>query len=318
MTALAPDSRTSDARGTARIFAELGHGASAGRLPGGNLFLQHGPVNLVVDIQGTQGAIARAERQLLDAFPHWLGHLVAVLPQLRTATSSAQTAPADPIAAAMVAAVRPYASTFITPMAAVAGAIADAAIEVIKTEPLITRALVNNGGDIALHLSESEAFTVGIVSDAHAGHIGAKVQIEAATPVRGIATSGWRGRSHSFGVADAITVLAPTAVQADAAATCIASATDTQDTMVKRAPANTLDDNTDLGSRLVTTNVGPLTEAARTRALDSGAKVAKRALRDGHICAAALCVQGQWRLLGAPLEDVVDPSIRPMTLSCSA
>ena len=42
------------------------------------------------------------------------------------------------------------------------------------------------------------------------------------SPVRGVATSGWRGRSHSLGIADSVTVLAATAAMADAAATVIA------------------------------------------------------------------------------------------------
>ena len=44
--------------------------------------------------------------------------------------------------------------------------------------------------------------------------------------MRGIATSGWRGRSFSLGIADAVTVLAATAAEADAAATVIANAVD--------------------------------------------------------------------------------------------
>ena len=44
--------------------------------------------------------------------------------------------------------------------------------------------------------------------------------------MRGIATSGWRGRSFSLGIADAVTVLAATAAEADAAATMIANAVD--------------------------------------------------------------------------------------------
>ena len=44
--------------------------------------------------------------------------------------------------------------------------------------------------------------------------------------MRGVATSGWRGRSFSLGIADAVTVLARTGAAADAAATIIANAVD--------------------------------------------------------------------------------------------
>jgi ApbE superfamily uncharacterized protein (UPF0280 family) len=53
-------------------------------------------------------------------------------------------------------------------------------------------------------------------------------------PVRGIATSGWRGRSFSLGIADSVTVLARTAAQADAAATVIANAVDADDVRIRR------------------------------------------------------------------------------------
>jgi hypothetical protein len=189
-------------------------------------------------------------------------------------------------------------------MAAVAGAIADAAITVIAYEPGVERALVNNGGDIALHLPGGAACNIGLVSDAQTGAIGATVKIDSSTPVRGIATSGWRGRSHSLGIADAVTVLAASAATADAAATAIASATNAHHAAIKRAPVNSLDDDSDLDDRLVTTNVGTLDAATCEEALANGAQLAHSAFEQGHIHAAALCVQGHWRFIGTALNGV--------------
>ena len=83
--------------------------------------------------------------------------------------------------------------------------------------------------------------------------------IDADDPARGIATSGRHGRSFSLGIADAVTVLARTASQADAAATIIANAVDLPGhPAIVRCPANELQPDSDLGARLVTRDVGAL------------------------------------------------------------
>jgi hypothetical protein len=54
--------------------------------------------------------------------------------------------------------------------------------------------------------------------------LGDRLTIRSEDGVRGVATSGWRGRSFSLGIADAVTVLARSGAEADAAATLIANA----------------------------------------------------------------------------------------------
>jgi uncharacterized protein len=115
--------------------------------------------------------------------------------------------------------------------------------------------------------------------------------------VRGIATSGWNGRSFSLGIADAATVLARSAAQADAAATLVANAVDVDDPAVRRAPARTLDPDSDLGARLVTVEVGPLAPEAIAAALDRGAEKAQQLRRAGRIIAAVLLLRGEIRVV---------------------
>src|SRR6202023_4419759 len=120
----------------------------------------------------------------------------------------------------MLAAVRPYASRiFITPMAAVAGAVADEILEAMTAAAKLSRAYVNDGGDIAFHLAPGEKFVVGMVERPDRASLFGTTTIKSGDPIRGIATSGWRGRSFSLGIADAVTVLADTAAMADAAGT---------------------------------------------------------------------------------------------------
>ena len=118
--------------------------------------------------------------------------------------------------------------------------------------------------------------------------------IEAGSPVRGIATSGWRGRSFSLGIADAATVLAPSASAADAAATVIGNAVDVADPRIVRRPANEVRDDSDLGDRLVTCAVPPLPAAAVEAALAAGARAARAEIARGRIIAAVLSLQGRF------------------------
>jgi ApbE superfamily uncharacterized protein (UPF0280 family) len=181
---------------------------------------------------------------------------------------------------------------FITPMAAVAGAVAEEIVAAYR-RPGITRAWVNNGGDIALHLASGATVQVALVADVHAPALDGRIAITHADPVRGIATSGWRGRSQSLGIADAVTVLAATAAQADAAATLIANAVNVDDARIRRLPACEVKDDSDLGERLVTVAVPPLGAARCRDALHLGAAVAERYRALGLIHDAALLLQGQ-------------------------
>lgn len=109
------------------------------------------------------------------------------------------------------------------------------------------------------------------------------------------------GRSHSLGIADSVTVLATDAAKADAAATLIANAVDLPGhPAVTRIPARELAPDSDLGDRLVTVSVGPLTEVEEDRALGAGTEVAARMTRAGLIEAAFLVLGARMRVVGQP------------------
>jgi ApbE superfamily uncharacterized protein (UPF0280 family) len=219
----------------------------------------------------------------------------------------------------MVDACEPHAADgrFITAMAAVAGSVAEELVAVLAAEPRIARAAVNNGGDIALHLAPGESFVVGVCADPLRGRfatpLDGRFTVDASSAVRGIATSGWRGRSLSLGIADSVTVLAATAAAADAAATIVANAVDVDDARIVRAPASAVRDDSDLGDRLVTRAVPPLPAELVAAALANGAAEARRQIAAGRIVAAVLSLQGRWSVVGdvavapAPLRAAVAP-----------
>ena len=273
------------------------------RLDDGRWHFHYGPIDLVISVDGELDATDRALTACWQRFAEILPELVAELSLLRQPLKQL-TWLSSPVARRMVRASWPHRSQFITPMAAVAGAVADELIGFFAAEPAIRRAGINNGGDIALHLQPGQRYTIGLVTDIASlaaepqGHF----EVDASMPVRGVATSGWRGRSMSLGIADSVTVLAQSAAMADAAATMIANAVNAQHEAIQRAPASTLKDDTDLGDLLVTTQVGPLPAVVIQQALDDGAKYAQYLLGEGLIFAAALTLQGQSRLVGETLD----------------
>jgi uncharacterized protein len=275
-------------------------GAVCARLGGGRWHFQHGPIDLILAVEGDFEACEQSIAACWDRFQSVLPGLVAELEQLRR--PAAQRPPVrDPVSARMVEACAPFAvERFITPMAAVAGAVADELIEILR-RPGISRAFINNGGDIALHLTAGEKYRVGIWSnlgrvrapDDSGRDVDRRFVVSAEMPVRGVATSGWRGRSFSLGIADSVTVLANTAAAADAAATMIANAVDCDFAGIVRVPAEQLKDDTDLGSLPVTVDVPPLPAGAIAAALECGRTEAEYWRERGVIYAAALFLQGQ-------------------------
>ena len=264
---------------------------------------QHGPIDLVISADGDAAALASAHAAAWQRFEQVLPELVQELPLLRQAVSSNATdCPLKgPVARRMWQACRPYAMDFITPMAAVAGSVAQEIIACYQ-RPGIARAWVNNGGDIAMHLTPGQSLKVGLYADIARLDVAqlqdqllldGQFSVEAAMPVRGVATSGWRGRSFSMGIADSVTVLARTAAQADAAATVIANAVNVNDARVQRAPAASLKDDSDLGQRLVTTGVPPLAPALVLQALQAGLATARALQSEGLIDSALLVCQQQ-------------------------
>jgi ApbE superfamily uncharacterized protein (UPF0280 family) len=195
----------------------------------------------------------------------------------------------------MVAAVWPHRQIFITPMAAVAGAVAEEVLAALVNGRTLHKAYVNNGGDIALYLNGYAEFDVGIASNPAMAMLDGGLKVSAASPVRGIATSGWRGRSQSLGIADAVTVLAGSAAAADAAATLIANAVNVEHAAIRRLPAREVKEDSDLGDLPVTVDVGPLPPAAVDAALDAGTRAAADLCNRGLVVDAYLSLNGMWR-----------------------
>jgi hypothetical protein len=282
---------------------------------GRRLHLQDGPIDLIVQAHGSTTDVRAAYEAAARRFAGLLDELCAELPLLRQAADPKRSSLQGKVARRMHEAVAPFAADcFITPMAAVAGAVAEEILGAMLRKAPLTRAYVNNGGDIALHLADGEHFTVGLAERPDAPGLMRTMIIHADGPTRGVATSGRHGRSFSLGIADAVTVLARTASEADAAATIIANAVDLPGhRAIVRCPAHDLQPDSDLGARLVTRGVGALSAGEIEDALESGAACARKLLAAGLIDGAALRLQGEMIVVSA--REIEMPGMQPMLRS---
>ena len=270
------------------------------------LHLQHGPIDLIITAEGDKAEVAAAYACAADAFCGLLDRLVDELTMLRLpADSNTINRLKGPVAKRMAAAISPHLlrhdkADFITPMIAVAGSVADEILLAMGNQ--LDRASVNNGGDIALYLGKDAFFDIGIADDrdtylsdfamaasgSSGGHmpLHGRIRLHDHDRIGGVATSGWRGRSLSLGIADSVTVLAQNAAAADVAASLIANAITISSPAITRQPAVSLVPDSDLKDRLVTVDVGPLSTDEIDHALAAGASLARQMFDDGQIMAA--------------------------------
>ena len=277
------------------------------------LHLQHGPIDIIAHVDAPEEVRKRLYTSASNRFSTVLVELVTEMDLLKQPWSADLPDPKGGIAQKMCFAVR-GSDIFVTPMAAVAGAVADEVLEAMLYEAKnpdpcleeIQRMYVNNGGDIAFWLNVGESFSIGVVDNPGIPELNAKVSLANESPVRGIATSGWRGRSMSLGIADAVTVLAKSAADADVAATLIANEVNVDFPGIEKRPASEVKDESDLGMIPVTVHVPDLPEDKISTALERGANTTRKFIKAGKITAAYLSLQKKTLVIDNNLAAVVN------------
>ncbi|MCF8031509.1 MAG: hypothetical protein K9K66_02065 [Desulfarculaceae bacterium] len=187
----------------------------------------------------------------------------------------------------------------LTPLAAVAGAVADQVADAALALGA-DKVVVNNGGDVAIRLAPGQSLGVGLrpgaAQDEEPAPLLGRLHLEASDGVGGVASSGWHGRSLSSGVADLATAWSSSAALADAAATALGNAAQASGA-ANTVPARKLDPASGLGSQAITDSVNRLGPAQRATALNS-ARLSARALHDRQlISGCVVMVQGDTLLL---------------------
>lgn len=197
----------------------------------------------------------------------------------------------EPVAEKMIRSVISIGDPDLTPMAAVAGSIADFVADFLFDAGM-TRVIVNNGGDIAIRLGEGASVTVGIRDDIRKEDFSRVLTLDCSEPSWGIATSGLGGRSLTRGIASAACIVARNASIADAVATAVGNAAFVEDKAVICRDAFELDPYTDLRGLKVTESVGDISEEKKNEAIRRGMKKALELVEKRIVFGAFLSVKG--------------------------
>lgn len=191
----------------------------------------------------------------------------------------------------MIKAARLTGNRLVTPMVAVAGSIA----ELVKDKIMdlgADKVIVNNGGDIALGIRGRNSISIGVATDLRKNKIDFIKSINEKSLIRGVATSGFGGRSFTLGVASSVVVFAPAASQADACATVLANETSIDDHRVHKVRAGDVDPSTDIPNLMVTRFIEPLPGHLKEKAIGQAKILAQKYIQKRVIDGAVICVQG--------------------------
>jgi ApbE superfamily uncharacterized protein (UPF0280 family) len=214
--------------------------------------------------------------------------------------------PENALAQRMIDSVRAIGDIDLTPMAAVAGTIADAVADwLFDRGP--TKVIVDNGGDIAIRLAADETATVGIRPQINCLDISHIALLDDRSSSWGVTTSGRGGRSFTRGIASAVTVIAENASIADAAATAIANACFVEDSSIVQIPAERMDPRTDLKGINVTAEVGALNPVKKMQALKMALSKADALCRKERIVGALIALDDVF-VITESVRELIAPS----------
>jgi ApbE superfamily uncharacterized protein (UPF0280 family) len=271
-----------------------------------SVLVECGPMQLVIRAWNHQQPQIILARRAAETSILYLERIARCRPMLSRPTAEIENLPEDELALEMIANTRAIGDHDLTPMAAVAGTIADAVADWLFERGL-TRVIVDNGGDIAIRLARGERATVGVRPQVASRLISHVIYLDSSRSTWGVTTSGVGGRSFTRGIASAVTVIADNASVADAAATAVANSCFVEDKSILQLPAEKIDPNSDLMGTLITTEVRQLSKEKRLRAIESAQEKAEYLVQKKAIIGAFIALENQF---------VVTDSMQPYISDC--
>ena len=257
----------------------------------GQVFVDFGPVSMVI----TASRNGEGDTQLCRAaFPVIAACLEDLRPSLEMLRRYPPQVELEQLAGAgetMARAVLRTGDPWLTPMAAVAGTVADAVADFLFAQGA-EKVTANNGGDIALRLAPGQSLGLGVLYDLERGGVDRVVHLTAEKGVGGVATSGLGGRSLTTGIASGVTVFSRRCAQADALATLLADRSCIDSPAVHTRLAGELDPDSDIADLPVVVSVEPLSREEKERALEQVLREAEEQYRRGNLLACIATVQG--------------------------
>jgi ApbE superfamily uncharacterized protein (UPF0280 family) len=264
-------------------------------IDGESVLAECGPMRLIIRAWDENKPQIDLIREAADKSFTYLERIAGFRSELSRPFPEIKEKPQDDLAMEMVNSVGIIGDHDLTPMAAVAGTIADAVADWLF-EREVTRVIVDNGGDIAVRLAEGETVTVGVRPQVISRHISHVIYLDSGRSTWGVTTSGVGGRSLTRGIASAVTVLANNASVADAAATAIGNACYVKDDLIIQMPAEKIDPTSDLKDIPATTEVGPLSSEKILTAINSARKKADDLAQKGFIVGAFIALGGVYTM----------------------
>ena len=259
------------------------------KLEDDRVFLEHGPIRMLIDVSIEK----RRQPELsfivgsyvVDEFKRACEHM----PILNGINPIGQPIERYPISVRkMLTAVKRVRDDTLTPLAAVAGAFSDIALE--KALGLgAERVIINNGGDIAFKDVRGNPIKVGIPVSKDKSTSLLSLTLSDKN-IGGICTSGIGGRSFTKGIDTVAVAIAENAALADACATYLGNETNVEDPEIIRCYAEDIDSETDIPGQLVTLKVGFLSKKKIYSALLNGANAAENLYKQHIIWGAVLCI----------------------------
>lgn len=255
------------------------------------LFMENGPTNIIAEAFSSKKI--EIYNFICEYSSKFLKDLSFEIETLKKPTSKKNIFVSE-IANTMFESTQLFLPNFITPMASVAGSISELLLLKVVEKFDVNKMYINNGGDISLYINKNEKFNFSI-----GGETSFVVEYADINGFGGIATSGWKGRSFSMGIADSVTVIAEKASIADAAATIIGNHIDLKNSnKVKKTVANNLYENTDLNDKLITVSVENLTKNEIRRAISKGKNISEYYISKNLIKSVIINLQDNILILG--------------------
>ncbi len=261
-------------------------------LPQGKVLAECGPMRLVISASGEQGPMPRMSVAAAEESFRVLERVAAQRPLLGRGSRRAREGITEALALTMLESVLAVGDRDLTPMAAVAGAIADHVADFLAAlgAPRVT---VDNGGDLAVRIAKGGPVRVGVRTDVRRREMSYAIALDPGPATWGVATSGIGGRSLTRGVASSATVVAARSALADAAATSIANASMVEDDGIVQLPAEQVDPYTDIPGLPVTVGMDAMPEEKVALALARARAKAEELVKARVILGALVAVQGE-------------------------
>lgn len=260
-------------------------------LDDGRVFVDYGPASMVITARREGEPLSELACAAFPRIRDSLAEIAGELDTLRRYPAQGDFSHLTGLPRVMAEAALATGEPTLTPMAAVAGTMADMVADWIYARGADVVA-VNNGGDIALRLGPGKSLRMGILPDL-GGSVTEIVTIRAEDGIGGVCTSGLGGRSLTRGIASAVTVFSARCALADACATHIANCSYVDSPRVHTCRAGELEPESDIADLTIVRAVDALTEEEITLGLAQVRAETERQRQRGNLLRAAADIQGR-------------------------